>query len=112
MDCLAILKEFCLSGQLGDVSIAGDRVMFADKYSFPKQSPTAFKARDGAGDFYSLEAVTFFIKSIVANPNNMGAYVAAAVRSKVHQIELRDREVGPVVDMACAGIAPIAVEVC
>lgn len=93
MDCLAILKEFCLTGQLGDVNIQGDRVLFADKYSFPKQSPTAFKARDGTGDYYSLEAVTFFIKTIVANPSNMGAYVAAAVRTKVHQIELRDREV-------------------
>eukprot|EP00882_Tetradesmus_deserticola_P026515 GHRQ01029263.1.p3 GENE.GHRQ01029263.1~~GHRQ01029263.1.p3 ORF type:complete len:107 (+),score=48.10 GHRQ01029263.1:437-757(+) len=98
MDPLAILKEFCVNGQLDQVEIQEDRIKFGDKYSFPKQSPTAFKAKDGTGDFYSLESVTFFIKNITAGGaatgQNMGAYVAAAVRSRAQQIILQDRQVG------------------
>ncbi|KAF8059437.1 CDC73 [Scenedesmus sp. PABB004] len=91
MDPLAILKEYCLAGQLDQVSLEGDRVRFSDKYSFPKAAPTAFRAKDGAGDHYSLAAVAFFIKAITSN-NNMGQYVAAAIRSKTGQIDLKDRE--------------------
>jgi hypothetical protein len=53
--------------------------------------------QDGAGDFYSLESVTFFIKNIMAGGatmgQNMGAYVAAAVRLRAQQIILQDRQV-------------------
>jgi hypothetical protein len=45
MDPLAILKEFCVGGQLDQVEIEEDRIKFGDKYSFPKQSPTAFRAK-------------------------------------------------------------------
>jgi hypothetical protein len=45
MDPLAILKEFCVNGQLDQVVIEEDRIKFGDKYSFPKQSPTAFKSK-------------------------------------------------------------------
>lgn len=45
MDPLAILKEFCVGGQLDQVVIEEDRIKFGDKYSFPKQSPTAFRAK-------------------------------------------------------------------
>jgi Paf1 complex subunit CDC73 N-terminal len=92
MDPLAILREYAMSKSLDQVAFDGDRVRFADKYSFQKAMPTAFRAKGGSGDHYSLEAVTLFIQSIVAN-SNMGAYVAKAVRSRVQQIELRDREV-------------------
>lgn len=93
MDPLAILKDFCKSGQLDHVILDGERVKFADKYSFPKQTPTAFRAKDGTGDFYSLEAVSFFIKTIIADAN-MGNYVLKAVSTKAEQIEVRDRQVG------------------
>lgn len=92
MDPLAILKEFCVGGQLDQVVIEEDRIKFGDKYSFPKQSPTAFRAKDGSGEPYSLESVTFFIKSITAGGANMGAYVAAAVRARTAQIILQDRQ--------------------
>jgi hypothetical protein len=53
--------------------------------------------QDGTGDFYSLESVTFFIKNIMAGGanmgQNMGAYVAAAVRARLQQIMLQDRQV-------------------
>eukprot|EP00775_Hariotina_reticulata_P004479 gene4479-4733_t len=91
MDPLAILKDFCLTGQLEYVIIDGERVKFADKYSFPKQTPTAFRAKDGTGDFYSLEAVSFFIKTISADAN-MGPYVQKAVSTKTEQIEVKDRQ--------------------
>jgi hypothetical protein len=61
---------------------------------------SATPLQDGTGDFYSLESVTFFIKNIMAGGaamgQNMGAYVAAAVRSRAQQIILQDRQVGPV----------------
>lgn len=93
MDPLAILKEFCLNGQLDLIEIEDDRVKFGDKYSFPKQQPTAFKSKEGQGDHYGLEAVAFFIKQIVANPA-MGPYVAAVQRNKIPAIDFKDREVG------------------
>jgi hypothetical protein len=97
MDPLAILKDFTVSGQVEQVAVdsGGGRVLFADKYSFPADTPTAFRS-SRTGELYSLMSVATFIKTMRAG--GMSAYMqVVGTLGKGQQgmatIEVADRRV-------------------
>ena len=44
-DPLSLLREFVSSGRIGEVALAGDRVDFGGKFSFPKNAATGYKSQ-------------------------------------------------------------------
>ena len=93
MDPLTVLRQYVMDGQLGNVVTAGDRINFGDKYSFPRNSYTAF--RQAGGDFYQLEALLLFAEVILRDKGNMGEYVqrARAGDNKIQVVNVVDRQV-------------------
>lgn len=95
-DPLRVLRDFVAGGREAEVSSAPDgRVYFADQYSFPKATPTAFKVSGSASDFYDLEAVVYFIK-LHAKRGVVGEYVGLCAKENVRQVIFVDRKVGVV----------------
>ena len=64
MDPLSLLREHVSSSRIDQVVLAGDRIDFGGRYSFPKAAPTSYKSQQSKGDFYDLESLLFFAQSL------------------------------------------------
>jgi len=93
-DPLSVLRDFATAGRADQVATRPDgRVYFADQYSFPKATLTAFKS-GGGGGFYDLEAVVYYIKLTAANETaRLGEYVAGCKKFGIRTVPLVDRKV-------------------
>jgi len=60
MDPLQLLREYTMREELSQVSQVEDQIDFGDRYTFPAQSVTGYKSKQGRGDHYTLETVLFF----------------------------------------------------
>jgi hypothetical protein len=95
-DPLSVLKDFCSTGRVEQVVLADDgRVYFADQYSFPKTTYTAFKSGAGGGDFYDLEVVVFYIQHFAGAETaaRIADYVAGCRKQNIKPVALPDRKV-------------------
>ncbi|PSC73571.1 parafibromin-like isoform X2 [Micractinium conductrix] len=63
-DPLSLLREYVSGGKMEEVALAGDRVDFGGKFSFPKAALTGYKSKQGTGDFYTLETLLYFARHL------------------------------------------------
>ncbi len=90
MDPLGLLRDFCIRGELKEVTVHEDRVNFGGKYVFPLATYTAF--RNANKDYYTLEVVlNLVLNRSLTHPE----YLKQANSRKVGAVAFTDRKVGP-----------------
>lgn len=92
MDPLTVFRDFVQNNQVDQVEVdaAGDKVRFADKYSFPASAATAFR-RAGEGGHYSLGVVVHFYKLFSAGIE-LKEYIRKFPKRE-DQVAIADRQV-------------------
>ena len=93
MDPLSALKEFVAGGQLDQVVESGSQIDFGGRYSYDKAAATAYKSQQGKGDFYDLQTVLFFARSLVGPNFNFMEYFKAAKEKGLPPVKLLDNKV-------------------
>jgi hypothetical protein len=106
MDPLTVFKDFVLNKQLDEVEVdvAEGKVRFADKYSFPASTATAFRREGTAGQYYPLGVVVHFFKF-----TESGVDVKEYIRrfpNRADQVALKDRPVSACSCSSCCCFTP------
>ncbi|KAL3133393.1 hypothetical protein ABBQ38_007261 [Trebouxia sp. C0009 RCD-2024] len=93
MDPLSALREFMIAGRLDEVVTTGDRIQFADKYSFGKRAPTSYQGNKGTGELYLLETLVFWAKWEQQYPKQgFAPYFQAARKQQAGNVTVADRQ--------------------
>lgn len=102
MDPLTLLQDYASRDGLDKVRLAGARVEFEDSYTFPRDTLTAYRGRQGKGDFYSLATLLVFLRN---GKVKLAEYIATAKSLNVPTVHFVDRKVRPA-RMLCSGACP------
>lgn len=89
MDTISILREYTVNGTLDQIDEKDSQINFGENYSFDKSVSTGYKSNEGKDDFYDLETLVYFAKSLGPNYNYKDYYLAAKQKG-IKQIKLID----------------------
>ncbi|KAK8954358.1 hypothetical protein KSP39_PZI002845 [Platanthera zijinensis] len=98
MDPLSALRDFTVRGELDNITLVGDEFRFADDYSFPCSTETAFRSKQG--NLYTLETLLFFVRHHHLKHTE---YLQSARFRRVPAVTLPDRK--PLLDYLQGRIA-------
>lgn len=90
MDPLTLLQDYASRNDLDNVRLTDARVEFEDSYTFPKDTLTAYRGRQGKGDFYSVASLLVYLRNVKIK---MSDYFASAKLLNVPTVAFVDRKV-------------------
>lgn len=92
MDPLSLLRSYVTDGHADQVVLAGERVDFGGRYSFPRATPTSYKSNQGKEGFYDLESLVAFVRHITTG-SKYREYLQTAKSAKLMAVSVLDRKV-------------------
>ena len=92
MDPLAVLREFCTGGRLGEVALEGGAVSFGSDFVFDAGAPTGYASARGAGQRYTAGSLAHFAASGFGRAG-LGEYLRSARDAGVPAVAVHEPRV-------------------
>jgi len=92
MDPIYVIRDFVVNGRLEEIAESGSEIDFGGSYSYRGTAPTAYKSQQGKGDFYDVQSVLFFARSLGPEFKFMDYFKAAKERGLM-QVKMIDNKV-------------------